>query len=409
MSDHHIPYGRQALDDDDIAAVTDVLRGDWLTGGPAVPEFEEALREHTGASHVVACSSGTAALHMAAIALGIGAGDKVIVPAVTFLASASAFRFQGADIVFADVDPRTGLLTPETLQRCIDDRTDGDIAAVVPVYLGGRCDSPAAIAEIASAHGAAVIEDACHALGSYYDSGNERHRVGSGAHADISVFSFHPVKTITSGEGGAATTADAEIAAALRLARNHGMTRDPAAFVNDRRAFDDNGKPNPWYYEAQGIAPNYRASDIHCALGTSQLRKFPGFAKRRQELAARYDSLLASLSPVISAIGAVPGCDPVLHLYAVHIDFAALGIDRAKAMRLLSENGIGTQVHYIPLHLQPYFAALNPGLSLPGAESYYTSTLSLPLFPAMTEDDQDRVIAALGALVGDHKKVSKKT
>jgi UDP-4-amino-4,6-dideoxy-N-acetyl-beta-L-altrosamine transaminase len=394
-----LPYGHQSVAEDDIAAVAEVLRGDWLTGGPAVAAFEHDVAALVDAPHAVACSSGTAALHIAALALGIQPGDRVVVPAVTFLASANAFRFEGAEIVFADIDPVTGLMTAETLSRVIDGRTGKAVRAIVPVHLGGRCFDPAAIADIAETCGAAVVEDACHALGTRYLANGAPAVVGACRHADMAVFSFHPVKTATMGEGGVVTTRDDAVAKKLRLVRNHGMSRDPADFQNAALALDADGAPNPWYYEADCIAPNYRASDIHCALGRSQLRRMPEFTARRAALAARYASHLAGMAPLLRPVDDVPGCTPVLHLYAVHVDFAGLGVDRAAFMRALAQRGVGSQVHYMPLHMQPYYRRLNPALSLPGAEAYYASTLSIPLFPAMTDGEQDRVIAALGDII----------
>lgn len=398
MTAQILPYGRQSIDEDDIAAVVEVLRSDWLTGGPAVDAFEQDFARCVDAPYAVACSSGTAALHIAAMALGIRPGDKVVVPALTFLASANAFRFEGAEIVFADVDPHTGLMTAETLSHAVEERAGGAVRAIVPVHLGGRCQNPAEIADLAERYDAVVIEDACHAVGTRYEAIGGTIAVGACLHSDITAFSFHPVKTITMGEGGVATTRDESLAKALRLVRNHGMERDPAAFGSTSLALGADGTPNPWYYEAQRFAPNYRVSDIHCALGRSQLRRLPEFAARRRELAARYDAVLASLAPAIRTVGDVPGCDPVLHIYGVHVDFGRLGTDRATVMRWLSERGVGTQVHYLPLHLQPCYQELNAGLSLPGAECYYNSILSLPLFPAMSDADQDRVLEALSLL-----------
>jgi UDP-4-amino-4,6-dideoxy-N-acetyl-beta-L-altrosamine transaminase len=395
-----LPYGRQSIDEDDIAAVSDVLRSDWLTGGPAVAQFEQTFATTVGAPHAVACSNGTTALHLAALALDIGPDDAVVVPAITFLASATAFRVQGAKIVFADVDPQTGVMTAETCEAAIGREGHNRVRAVVPVHLGGRCSSPADMAAVARRHGAAVVEDACHALGTVYGNGKTAKRVGACDDADMAVFSLHPVKSATMGEGGVVTTRDPSIAARVALLRNHGMERAPEAFVDRQLGFDKDGHANPWYYEIHELALNYRASDINCALGTSQLAKFPRFAARRRELAARYDAALPRLAPLVCPNAAIPGCDPVLHLYSVRIDFAAAGISRADAMKQLKARGIGTQVHYIPVHLQPFYRKQSPGLSLPGADAYYASTLSLPLFPTMADQDVDRVVDTLAAVLG---------
>jgi UDP-4-amino-4,6-dideoxy-N-acetyl-beta-L-altrosamine transaminase len=393
-----LPYGRQCVDADDVAAVTEVLGSDWLTGGPAVDRFEAAFADAVGAPRAVACSSGTAGLHLAALALNVRAGDVVVVPSITFLASANAFRFEGATIVFADVDPVSGLMTAETCAAAIERGGHRNVRAIVPVHLGGRVASPSAISAVAKKYGAAIVEDACHALGTTYsDTSNLERRVGACLESDMAVFSLHPVKTATMGEGGVVTARNGDDAQRMSLLRSHGMERRPEHFTNRALGLDTNGKANPWYYEMHDLAPNYRASDIHCALGSSQLAKLPAFAARRRELARLYDGALKSLAPVVSSAAVVPNCDPVLHLYSIRIDFAAAGIDRATLMARLAARGIGTQVHYIPVHLQPYYRALSPDLSLPGAEAYYASTLSVPFFPTMTDGDVDRVVGALAA------------
>ena len=292
MTEKFLPYGRQVIDDDDIAAVVAVLKGDFLTTGPTVEKFEAAFAERVGARFAVACSSGTAALHLATLAAGLGEGDSAIVPTVTFLATANAVRFVGADVVFADVDKATGLLRPEDLEMAIA-ASSGNAKAVLPVHLGGQSADMAAIAKIAKRHGMIVIEDACHALGTTLDDGV----VGDCQHSAMAAFSFHPVKTIAMGEGGAVTTNDPVLYEKLTRLRNHGMTRDPQRFSNDDLAFGDDGSPNPWYYEMPEVGFNYRASDIHCALGLSQLRKLDAFVSARRSLADTYDRLLAPFAP----------------------------------------------------------------------------------------------------------------
>lgn len=396
-----LPYGRHSIEDDDIAAVSAVLRGESLTNGPQLARFEAALAECVRAPHARACSSGTAALHLAMLALGIGAGDAVVVPAVTFLATANAARFTGAEVVFADVDPLSGLMTPDTLAEALARPHEGRLRAVVPVHLAGQPADMPALAALARQHDIAVVEDACHALGSFYEDGEGLpHAVGACAHSDAAVFSFHPVKTVAMGEGGAITTQDAALAARIALLRNHGMTRTPEDFVSADLAFAADGTPNPWYYEMQALGHNYRASELHCALGASQLTKLGRFVAARRALVAAYDRLLAPLAPVVTPLGCRPGAIPAWHLYVMRVDFAALGLDRAAVMRTLAAQGIGSQVHYLPLHLQPYYRRLCGPLALRGAEAYYRGCLSLPLFPAMTEADVARAAAALGALVG---------
>ena len=395
MRQEFLPYGRQALDDADIEAVAQVLRGDWLTTGPAIAAFEDALAAHVGATYAVACSSGTAALHLAMLALDLGPGDKVVVPAMTFLATANAARLAGADVTFADVDPETALMTADHL-RAILDRDDNDgTRAVAPVHFAGQCADPAAIAALARGRGLRIIEDACHALGTIYQDGDGKEfAVGSCSHSDMAVFSFHPVKTIAMGEGGAITTNDEKLFERLKTLRNHGMVHDPSRFTNGA-----GGDARPWYYEMTEPGLNYRASDIHCALGQSQLGKLDGFVARRRQIAHLYDNLLDRLAPLVKPLGRVPGCDPAWHLYVVLIDFAAVGIDRATVMERLREADIGTQVHYYPVSDQPYYRALYGQASMPGARAYYDRALTLPLFVGLTDLDVERVVGALGKVL----------
>jgi UDP-4-amino-4,6-dideoxy-N-acetyl-beta-L-altrosamine transaminase len=375
-----LPYGRQSIDDDDIAAVAEALRADYLTTGPRVEAFEEAFAAKVGAAHAVACANGTAALHMAAIALEIGPGDVCIAPSITFLATANCARFQGADVVFCDVDPATGLMTADTLSEALDRVGQRTVAAVLPVHLAGRMVDMPGIRTIAEEANAAVIEDACHALGSSAAFG----QAGDCRHSAMACFSFHPVKTIATGEGGMVTTNDDVTAARLRLARSHGMVRE--------------GMAEPWAYEQQLLGYNYRLPDVLCALGSSQLRKLDQFVARRRWLAARYDELLAPLAPVVRTIHS--DGDPTLHLYVALIDFEAAGISRAQAMERLASKGIGTQVHYIPVDSQPYYRDLYGGQTLPGAAAWYARCLSLPLYPGMADDDPERVVDALAEVLG---------
>jgi UDP-4-amino-4,6-dideoxy-N-acetyl-beta-L-altrosamine transaminase len=383
-----LPYGRQSIEDDDIAAVAAALRGDYLTTGPLIGRFEQALAKAVHAEHAVVCCNGTAALYMAARALGLGKGSKVIVPAVTFLATASAPHLAGAEIVFADVDPDSGLMRPADLQgalaRC------GRADALFNVHLNGQCGEAEEIAVLARHHGLKIVDDACHALGTEIRPGSSL--VGENAFSDLTVFSFHPVKTVTMGEGGAVTCNDAKLDAALRLHRNHGMTRQREEFVQ-ADGFDAD-VPNPWYYELVEPGFNGRVTDIQCALGLSQLAKLPRFSTRRRALAAAYDALLAPLAPLLKPV-AHTNCLPTLHLYPVLIDFAALGQSRREVMARLKEEGIGSQVHYFPLHRQRYFAARYGELSLPGADRYYERVLSLPFFAAMAINDVKRVSETL--------------
>jgi UDP-4-amino-4,6-dideoxy-N-acetyl-beta-L-altrosamine transaminase len=394
-----LPYGRQVIEEDDIAAVAEAMRGELLTTGPYVGRFETALAKTVGAGHAVVCANGTAALHMAARALDLGPGTKVIVPAITFLATASAPHMNGAEIVFADVDPDSGLMTPETLGDALERAGHAD--AVFNVHLNGQCGAIEDIAALARDHGARLVDDACHSLGTgYVATDGSASTIGSNAFCDLSVFSFHPVKSIAMGEGGAVTANDPELASRLVRARNHGMTRDPFDFVNLDDAFDDDGAANPWYYELIEPEFNWRANDIQCALGLSQLGKLGRFVARRRAIAAAYDSHLAPLAPILRPLARTRRALPAWHLYVVRIDFAAAGISRAKLMRDLAVLGIGTQVHYFPVHRQPYYADRFETPTLPGADRYYAQALSLPLFASMTQSDAESVVRALTETLG---------
>lgn len=390
-----LPYGHQVIDDDDVAAVTAALRGDFLTTGPAVAQFEAAFAQRVGARYAVACNSGTAALHLATMAIGLGPGDSAVVPSLTFLATANAVRFTGAEVVFADVDPTTGLLTAETLRAALKSARS-KVKAVLPVHLAGMVADMKAIGAVARDAGLAVIEDACHALGAAEDDGVA---VGACARSALAAFSTHPVKTITTGEGGLVTANDAALAERARRLRNHGMEHDPARWT-DPTAGRDGNQPAPWYYEMAEIGYNYRLTDIGCALGLSQLKKLDRFVKRRAELASRYDRELAALAPHVTIPARPAQGITAWHLYAVQIDFAALKRRRGDVMRAMRAAGIGTQVHYIPVHRQPYYRKRYGDLPLPGADAYYARTLSLPLFPAMKDADVDRVVGALKQALG---------
>jgi UDP-4-amino-4,6-dideoxy-N-acetyl-beta-L-altrosamine transaminase len=387
-----LPYGRQVIEDDDIAAVAAALRGDFLTTGPLVGKFESALAATVRAQEAVVCSNGTAALYIAAKALGLKPGSKVIVPSLTFLATASAPHLAGAEIVFADVDPDTGLMRAEDFEWAL--ARAGNADAVFNVHLNGQCGAVEAIHEIARRHGLKIVDDACHALGTSYRLGGAEKMVGENALSDMTVFSFHPVKTVTMGEGGAVTVNDARLADALRLHRNHGMTRDAEEFETTEDAFENPGHPNPWYYELVEPGFNWRATDIQCALGLTQLAKLTRFAARRRALAAAYDSLLAPLKPALMPV-AHTDCLPTLHLYPVLIDFAACGHTRTEVMARLRDEGIGTQVHYYPVHRQRYYADRYGRTDLPGADRYYARALSLPFYASMVLSDVVRVVEAL--------------
>jgi UDP-4-amino-4,6-dideoxy-N-acetyl-beta-L-altrosamine transaminase len=391
-----IPYGRQLVEDDDVKAVVDALRSDWLTTGPAVTGFETALADKVGAKHVLACSSGTAALHMATIAADLGPGDQAIVPTITFVATANAVRFTGADVIFADVDPDTGLLTPETFQEALSRCDAGRVKAVLPVHLAGQCPDMEGIIDISRQHNILVIEDAAHAIGSTCLSRDgQSSPVGSGTLGDMVAFSFHPVKTIAMGEGGAVTTNNDVLADKLGLARNHGMTRDEDRFSNLDAAFDTDGSVNPWYYEMHVPGYNYRASDLHCALGTSQLAKLDRFIDHRRKLVATYDACFQGRTSLLEPLGRTEFSKPAWHLYPVLIDFANANKSRRQIMLELRDQGIGTQVHYIPVHSQPFYSGQNSETTFAGAQAYYERTLSLPLHTSMTTSDAENIADTL--------------
>lgn len=392
-----LPYGRHCIDDDDINAVVNVLKGDWLTTGPVVNEFEKKLADTVGAKYAVVCSSGTAALHLSTSALLLNKTESVIVPAMTFLATANAVRYVGANVIFSDSDPDNGLMKIENIRETVSQtKTDANIKAVIPVHLNGQCADMAEIYKYARENGWKIIEDASHAIGTEYTGlDGEKVKVGSCTHSDLTVFSFHPVKTIAMGEGGAITTNDYELYLRLQTIRNHGMTRDPNLFENKESAFDKSGDPNPWYYEMKSLGFNYRASDINCALGLSQLEKLSSFINKRRDLVKYYDDLLGGISKHIRIIKREQNCYPGWHLYVVLIDFDVLGMERSYVINKLKNANIGTQVHYFPVNKQPYYMENNDYIALNGADKYYNNCLSLPLHPDMSMNDVDFVASSL--------------
>lgn len=368
-----LSYGRQWIEDDDIAAVIEALRSDALTGGPRVARFEQAFAAVVGTAEAVAVCNGTAALHSAYAALQIQPGDEVIVPTMTFSATANAAVLLGARPVFVDVQPETLLIEPTDVEAKITPRTK---AIVAVDYAGQPCDYDA-LRRIADRNHLALVADACHALGGAY-KGKPVGRL-----ADLSTFSFHPVKPIATGEGGMITTDDAVLARRMRQFRNHGITTE----ARDR---ERNGT---WFYEMVGLGNNYRLSDIHCALGISQLRKLPSWSARRRALAARYDAAFAAL-PGLRPLATRTDVVHAYHLYVVRLDLSRLRLHRAEIYRELRERGLGVNVHYIPVHLQPFYRErfdTKPGMC-PAAEQAYEEILTLPLFPQMSDADADDVI-----------------
>lgn len=373
-----IPYGRQSISDADIEAVVAVLKSDYLTQGQAVPAFEQGLADYCQVPHVVACSNGTTALHLACAVLDIGAQDTVWVSAVSFVASANCVRYYNANVDFVDVDPATGNLDVVALDKKLQQavRTHSLPKALIAVHLAGQPCDLEEIGALCRQYGIILIEDACHALGAHYQGSP----IGSCRHSDMTVFSFHPVKPITTAEGGAVTTRDQVLADKLRLYRSHGITRDPQALLMP--------SPGEWYYEQQLLGFNYRLTDIQAALGLSQLSRLDQFITQRRELARRYDALLSPLpvQPLQQSNHRQSG----YHLYVIQV------AERDQVFARLRAAGIGVNVHYIPIPAQPYYRGLghDPAAYL-GAQAYYQGAISLPLFPALTLSEQQQVVDAL--------------
>lgn len=380
MSSGNIPYGRQEVLDADVDAVVKVLRSDFLTQGPVVPLFEEAIKSTVGARHAVAVSSATAALHVACAALELGPGDMLWTSPITFVASANCALYCGASVDFCDIDPVTANICPlrlaEKLERA--SKTDALPKIVVAVHLTGQSCDMVAIGALSKKYGFRVIEDASHAIGGAY----QQLPVGSCLHSDIAVFSFHPVKIVTTGEGGAAVTNDDGLARRMELLRSHGITR-----AEDEMTHAPDG---PWYYQQIELGWNYRMTDIHAALGTAQIERLAAYVAKRNVLADRYDAALADVPVVLP--GRLEAAKSAWHLYVVRVPEH----QHRATFEAMRAEGIGVNLHYIPVHLQPFYAARGfaPG-NFPEAEAYYRSAITLPLFPTMSLEDQDRVVAAL--------------
>ena len=394
-----LPYGRQFVDEADIGEVVRVLNSDYLTTGPEIDDLEAAMCATTGAAHAVACANGTAALHILSMAMGLGPDDQVIVPTISFVATANGPRYCGAQIVFADVDGATGNMTPATLRDALSRADPSKVKAIFVVHMGGHPADVPAMRAIADEVGAFLVEDACHALGGSYEADGDSHPVGACHHSDFATLSLHPVKTITCGEGGVVLTPHADHAEAMRLHRSHGLLRDPERWVNDDLGFDGSrDAPNPWYYELQEIGYNYRLTDFQAAMARSQLAKLDEFARQRRMLCEAYQERAGELPQSIGLVQPRRGTDPVQHLMVALIDFEGLGRSRREVMAALRESGVGSQVHYVPIHLQPYYREASATPDLPGARAYYDACLSLPLYPGMEIGDVETVIAALKGL-----------
>jgi dTDP-4-amino-4,6-dideoxygalactose transaminase len=345
----------------------------------------------------VACANGTAALHLSMLALGVGPGDIVVTSANSFLASANCARYVGADVRFADIDANTGLLDLEALAELLRNDTDRRIKAVIPVHFAGQPVDLPGLQALTRRYGAYIVSDACHALGAGYDHEGLLLRLGNSRHENVAVFSFHPVKHVAMGEGGAVVTNDAHLAERMRRLRNHGMQKE--RFINSSMATLPSGRENPWYYELQQLGYNYRLTDIQAALGLSQLDRLDWSLETRNRLASCYRRLISESfgSSQVCPLSQRPDVYHAYHLFVIQIDFAHYGIDRADVMRQLRLAGIGTQVHYIPIYLQPYYRDLyggRPG-DLPNTDRYYARALSLPMYPDLSENDCEYIIDTL--------------
>lgn len=390
MYDNVIPYGRQSISEADVKAVVEVLHSDFLTTGPMLAAFEERFCDAVGARHAAAVSNGTTALHLVTEALDLPAGAQVIVPSMTFLASANAQIMAGAEVVFADVDPVSGLMTAQTLRDALA-RAPNARAAVV-VHMNGLAADMPALWDIAKANNLYLIEDACHALGSHYAAPDGSFaKVGACAHSTAATFSFHPVKTIATGEGGMITTADPDLIERIQRLRSHGMSPGQQ---DGQNGLDPAGVDLPWKYEMADLGWNYRLSAIQAALGVSQLERLPQFIARRQEIVARYDQFFAALSDHITPVSRAAGPSETKqmtgwHLYPIHMHGGSA--QRLAVFNWLLEHNIRPQIHYFPVHRQPYYRTSCPSLALHGADTYYSGVLSLPLFYGLSDEALTRI------------------
>jgi len=386
-----IPYGRQHITDDDIQAVVEVLRGDYLTQGPKIAQFEADFAAYVGAPYAVAVSNGTAALHLSVLAMGIAPGQKVITTPITFAASANCVRYAGGEVVFADIDPLTYLLDIEAVRSMIEAAPAGTYAGIIPVDFAGRSVDMEAWRSLADAHGLWLIEDACHAPGGYFNNSQGKPTYcGNGQYANAAIFSFHPVKHIATGEGGMITTADRLVYERLITLRTHGITRQSDTFVNSPQwaAGTESTEYPGWYMEMQELGYNYRLTDFQAALGSSQLRRAQPQLERRRQLAANYAAFFTSKPYVKGQSGVVDG--HAYHLYVLEVS------DRLGLYNYLKTQQIFAQIHYIPCHLMPYYRQLGwKEGDLPSAERYYQHCISIPMYPSMTDAQQQLVMRAI--------------
>lgn len=383
-----IPYGRQDISEADIQSVVDVLRSDFLTQGPAVPAFEKAVAGYCGSRHAVAVNSATSALHIACLSLGVGPGDWVWTSPITFVASANCALYCGAKVDFVDIDPRTYNLNVERLsEKLAEAEKSGCLPkAVIPVHLCGQSCDMAGIHALSLRYGFKIIEDASHAIGGKY----KNEPVGNCRYSDITVFSFHPVKIITTGEGGMAMTNNENLAKQMQRLRSHGITREASEMTH--------APDGPWYYQQIDLGFNYRMTDMQAALGLSQMRRLDEFVAQRHAIAKRYEELLFGLPIVIP--WQHPDCRSALHLYAIRLRQAELGRSHREVFEAMRATGIGVNLHYIPVYRQPYYEGLGFKQGYcPEAETYYAEAISLPMFPGLTEAQQNEIVTALRKVI----------
>lgn len=380
MTSSSIPYGKQSIDQNDIEAVINVLKSDYLTQGPAVSDFERAFAEYIGVKYAVAVSNGTAALHLSVLSLGLNPGEKVITTPITFAASANCVRYAGGEVTFADVDPGSYLIDIDKIRELLSKSAKGTYKGIIPVDFAGRAVDLEKLRKLADEYGCWIIEDACHATGGWFeDSKGKKQYCGNCNYADLSIFSFHPVKHIAAGEGGMITTNNEKLFKKLLMLRTHGITKEAELMTENHGG---------WYYEMQELGYNYRLSDIHAALGNSQLRKAEKGLQRRREIAQRYDSEFSRFNEIEGQSGYIEG--HAYHLYIIEVK------DRLGLYNFLRDKGIYAQVHYIPVHLLPYYKQFGwKKGDLPNAESYYERCLSLPMFPGLTDEEQGYVIQSV--------------